>query len=299
MTLPAANPRLAYIGNNSTGTYAWTWLVYQAGDLHVAVLNPQSVLQVLTLGTDYSIQNPILQLDNYSGGNIVLSASGFFAFNNGVLPLGWAIIIRRAVSFDQDTTLSSQGLYDPMSVEGALDYLTMQTVQLQDAVAHCIQTPLDDYVAPSQNIGTAALRAGGYVLFDGNGNPYSTPATIPTVPAGGMIVNTGAPAVGLSNLGEFLANLVNQTLPLTSTDGVTYSWYSSYGIYAGTLASVIWPHTSTSTTPRIGTTCYQPELPPLYANIVTASGGALTMGQLVSGTAGLLLYDGTNWRVLV
>ena len=114
-----------------------------------------------------------------------------------------------------------------------------------------------------------------------------------------MIVNTGAPAVGLSNLGEFLANLVNQTLPLTSTDGVTYSWYSSYGIYAGTLASVIWPYTSTSTTPRIATTCYQPELPPLYANIVTKSGGALTMGQLVSGTAGLLLYDGTNWRVLV
>ena len=297
MTLPATNPRLAYVGNNTTGTYAWTWIVYQATDLHVAVLNPQSALTVLALGSDYSIQNPILQIDANSGGNIILSASGFFAFNNGVLPAGWAIIIRRAVVFDQTTTLDSQGLYDPAAVEGQLDYLTMQTLQLQDAVAHCLQTPLDDYVAPSQNIATAALRAGGYVLFDANGNVYSTPALIEGVPAGGTTY-LGIPAVTLSNLAEGLSDLVNQTLPLTSTDGATYSWSVNYGIYRGMLATVIWPYTSTTTTPVIKTTCYQAPSRIITNVVVNKDGTALTNGQLVAGTAAVLYYDGTYWRLM-
>lgn len=300
MTLPATNPRIAYVGNNTTGTYAWTWLVYQGSDLHVAALDPQQNVHVLAYGIDWNVQTPIMQENNANGGNIVLSGTGFFTFNNGILPGGWALIIRRSVVFDQDTELGPQGAFDPFSVESTLDYLTMQTIQLQDAVGHCLQTPLDDYQTVGQNIAAASQRAGGYVIFDAYGNVYSTPALIEGVPAGGATV-AGTPAVAASNLAEGVEDKLNALLQIQGTDGVTYTYSTLFGIYAGMLVSVIWPATNTVTNPVILFTIYPqtPNPPPALARaIVNKNGSALTIGQLVQGTMALLGYDGNQLRVM-
>ena len=67
------------------------------------------------------------------------------------------------------------------------------------------------------------------------------------------------------------------------------------------LATVIWPFTSTISGPGITTNAYY-QLPnpsqSLTNNIVNKDGSALTVGQLVAGTASLLFYDGAKWRVL-
>ncbi len=199
MSLPSTNPRIVYIGNNSTGTYPWTWLVYQAADLRVAVLSTDSppVLTDLTLGTDYNIQNPNLQLNNSNGGSIVLTSSGFFAFNNGILPAGYALTIRRAVTFQQSTQLTSQGLYDPASIEGALDFLAMQTIQLQDALNHVIQLPIDDTAIPAQKIPIASLRANTFAAFDGNGDVIASPGGVTLIAnTFGAEIFQGATAIG-------------------------------------------------------------------------------------------------------
>ena len=307
MALPSTIPRTAYLGNGATSVYGWgVWRLDSATDLHVAALAPPSnpaaapVLTVLQLGVDFVIQTPALQLYNDDGGNIVLTNTGFFSATGGNLPGGWALVLRRAVVFQQGAQVGSQGDYDPATVEAALDYLTMQTIQLQDAVAHTVQTPLDDFTTPNQNVGLASERAGGYLIFDGFGNPYTTPALISGVPAGGTTV-AGTPAVALGNLAEGLSDLVNQTLPLASTDGATYSWSVQYGIYAGMLATVIWPETNTVTAPQIASNIYyqEPSPPPILRQpIVNKNLSALTVGQLVQGTASILFYDGASWRVM-
>lgn len=306
MSLSSTIPRISALGNGATAVYPWAWLIDTDTDLHVAVLAPpvapatQGVLTILQIGVDFIIQNPALMVGNSNGGNIVLLGTGFLAPSGGFLPGGWGIVIRRAVTFGQPAVLNDQGSYDASSIEDALDYLAMQTLQLQDAVNHCIQTPLDDYSVPQQNIGLARTRAGGYVIFDAHGNPYSTPAVIQGVPAGGETV-TGIPAVAIENLAEGLSDLVNQTLGLTSTDGITYSWNVPYGIYAGMLATAIWPETSTVTNPVIASNIYYqlPNPPPILSqSIVNKDGSALTVGQLVAGTASLLFYDGAHWRVM-
>ena len=306
MALPATQARASFIGNGSTGWYPWTWLIDNASDLHVAVLappNPLGPLQypvTLQLGVDYNIQTPVLQVGSSAGGYIVLTGTGFFAFSGGILPGGWGIVLRRSVAFDQPAVLGNQGAFDPASIEDALDYLGMQTQQLLDLCAHAIQLPADDFAVAQQNVGLANQRANSYLAFDDNGNPYTTRSRIHDVPANGATV-AGVPAVDLSNLAEGLSDLVNQTLPLTSTNGIIYSWNSTYGIYAGMLATVIWPFTSTTTGPAITTNAYyQLPNPPqsLTNNIVNKDGSALTVGQLVAGTASLLFYDGTKWRIL-
>jgi hypothetical protein len=94
---------------------------------------------------------------------------------------------------------------------------------------------------------------------------------------------------------------VNQTLPLTSPNGSFYYWNCPYGIYAGMLATVIWPATNIVTTPAIVSNIYYQETPPptaLIQNIVNKDGSLVTIGQFVIGTASLLFYDGNNWRAL-
>ena len=312
--LPSTNPRITYMGNNSTGTYPWTWLVYQDTDLHIAVLSNASpqVLTVLALGTDYTIQNENLQIGNSNGGNIVLTSSGFFAFNNGVLPTGWVLVIRRAVVFEQDTTLNSQGLYDPASIEGTLDFLTMQTIQLQDAIAHCVQMPLDDASIPAQNVPVAATRAGQYSAFDGNGNPISIPG-----PLSGVVANTygGQIAQNATQLGAEIAQSANTAdilqymgiagllpfvpIQMSSTIGSTSNYvmeFSPFGpqkygaIQGGTIILFVCPITN------VGLTSFT--FGSNTMNVLTPAGAGLSNGALVEGSVYMLAAVDSTWVLL-
>ena len=215
MSLSSTIARSTAIGSGSVSTYPWTWLVNEDTDLHVAVLSPSAsppqVLTVLTLGTDYTIQSPI-QIGNANGGNIILTSTGFFSATSGDLPTGWGIVIRRSVVFGQPSVLGNQAGYDPSSVENAIDYIAMQTLQLQDALAHTVQTPLDDYATPTQGIPIASLRAGGTMAFDSSGNP--------TVIAG---------TVGTTGVSIFSATL----LALTSST----TWLEALGFVSGLVQS--------------------------------------------------------------
>jgi microcystin-dependent protein len=216
MSLSSTIARSTAIGSGSVSTYPWTWLVNEDTDLHVAVLSPSAsppqVLTVLTLGTDYTIQSPGIQIGNANGGNIVLTSTGFFSATSGDLPVNWAIVIRRAVVFGQPSVLGNQAGYNPASVESAIDYIAMQTLQLQDALAHTVQTPLDDYATPTQGIPIASLRAGGTMAFDSSGNP--------TVIAG---------TVGTTGVSIFSATL----LALTSST----TWLEALGFVSGLVQS--------------------------------------------------------------
>jgi hypothetical protein len=301
--LKSTVPRNTYIGTGTTGTFGWNWLIDEASDLHVAVLVPQTgvpsyILVVLTQGVDYVIQTPATQVGSDAGGNIVLTNTGYFAPSNGLLPSGYAIVIRRSVAFAQPDVFPNQGAYDPGEVESALDYLDMQIQQLQDQLGRTLQTPLDDYTAPGQNIGLAPVRALQFVCFDATGNVTTALAVSEFSPTD--IGPLGTPKVGLADLGNTAACYLNDLINLTSSDGITYTWTAPFSIYAGMLATCIWPYTSASVEPVIVTNfsfLINPD--PITNPIKQKSGAPLYGGQLQAGTAYLLLYDGSAWRVMV
>ncbi len=181
--LASTNARNVYTGDGATSNYGWNWLINQASDLRVAVLSNASpqVLTVLTLGVDFTIQTPATQVGNSGGGNIVLSATGFLAPTTGFLPTGWGLIIRRSVTFGQPGVLGDQEGSAASQIESMIDYLAMQTLQILDALGRTIQTPIDDYAAPNQNLPVASLRAGAVLGFDTNGNPALVSGTIPAI----------------------------------------------------------------------------------------------------------------------
>ena len=302
--LAAQTPRIAYPGTGSSGTFQWQWLITDASQLYVAGLIPTGntldpfTEQALVLGTDYNIQTPATQVGSSAGGYIVLTVGGWAAPWSGNLPLGYVIVIRRVVTFDQPSEFTNQGAYSPASVESALDYLGMQIQQLQDQMGRVIQTPLDDYQAPGQGIGLAPDRASQFVCFDTAGNVTTAGAVTTLTPDD--ITAKGTAGIGLGNMGNTTACYLNSLISLTSADGNSYAWTSGVNVYAGMLVTCTLNHNSVSTTPTITTNFSFGISPnPIVNTIVNKAGGALSGGQLVTGTAYLLLYDGTYWRVMV
>jgi hypothetical protein len=179
MSLSPTVPRSVYVGNGSTSSYPWTWLVNADTDLHVAVIDTATPpnITVLSEGTDYTIQTPAIQIGSDAGGYIALTATGFLAPTSGNLPTGWSLVIRRAVSFEQDASLGNEGALQPASIEAALDYLCMQTQQLQDAMLRTLQFSPEDSSIQTLAV-LAAARANGWLGFDSNGNPIVTAGTV-------------------------------------------------------------------------------------------------------------------------
>lgn len=234
MSVANTIPRSVALGTGLVNTYPWNWLVNLDPvtgnpELHVAVLDnasPQN-LTVLTYGTDWTIQYPGVQIGAGSGGNVVLSSTGFLAASGGNLPAGWAIVVRRSVTFAQPSQLGNQAGFAPAAIESALDYLAMQTLQLQDAVAHCVQTPIDDYATPSQNVSVASLRANQLLGFDASGNPIAV-----------QNVLTGVTATAFGNLLVQTANAAAAQTLLATTVGAglmaAVSQAAAMGVLGGT-----------------------------------------------------------------
>lgn len=165
MTVTSTTCRVPYVGTNSQSVYPFSFLVFQAADL---VVQTQATLTsppvTLTLGTDYTVAG----LNNSSGGTITLVA--------GNLPTGVFLSIFRNPAQVQDTQFNEQQSYNPLTVMGTIDDLTMMVLALQDQVTRCIKIdPLDTTTPtsgvpgpsyPSTTLPPMALTVGQYIYRD-------------------------------------------------------------------------------------------------------------------------------------
>ena len=319
MSIASTIARTTALGNGITSTYSWgAWQIDQESDLHVAVLSNASpqVLTTLTLNVDYVFVTPALSLENSNGGSIQLTNTGFLAPYSGNLPTGWGIVLRRAVTFGQPAVLSNQSGFQPASVEDMADYLSMQILQLQDAMAHVVQLPLDDYTVAAQNIGLASARASQFVAFDAYGNPISSPGPMNTsapstlgaelltaanstaaLAALGLTVGiTGGEllAAGSPQAAEIILGFVSQSSGANTVGGTqTYTGMAIGGNPSNGMV-MVWscPATNTQTTVELANTGYN------TYQIIHKSGGAVSAGDLVNGTFYLLAFDGSSWRIM-
>lgn len=138
MSLSSSTNRISYTGNGAVDTYAYTFRIFDQGDLLVTVRNTSNVETTLTIATDYSVTG----VGAAAGGNVVLvNSAQAWLDGDGDLLTGYVLTIRRVVDLVQDTDIRNQGDFYPETHEDTFDYLTMIDQQQQDEVDRSIKLP--------------------------------------------------------------------------------------------------------------------------------------------------------------
>lgn len=175
-----------FIGNGSTATFPFAFVVFKATDLAIFMLNvAEGVTSQLVLTTDYSVTLNADQ-DTSPGGSITLTA--------GNLAAGITLTITTAMAALQNVDLTNGGAFYPDVINGALDALTILVQQLQGQVSRCLQFGLADTVV-NPTLPPVTIRAGQVLSFDSvTGAPVSGNA--PVHPPGyGEVIATAAQTV--------------------------------------------------------------------------------------------------------
>lgn len=129
MTLSSSTNRNDYVGNNSTASYNYTFKIFNKNDLKVSQKDTNDVETLLTVDTDYTVNNA----GDVNGGTIVLTA--------GNLETGYTLTIRRVRDLIQETDIRNQGDFFPESHEDAFDHQIMIAQQQQDELDRSSKLP--------------------------------------------------------------------------------------------------------------------------------------------------------------
>ena len=138
MSIQTPYNSIAFVGNNLTNIYSFTYPVFQASDLVVTVLSPQGQSYLLSQGQDYTVGGLNPSGGMPSTGSITLVNNYQSWLTTGLTPgyllIGWTITITRVVQLIQSTSLRNQGNFFPMTIENMADYLMMAIQQVASEV---------------------------------------------------------------------------------------------------------------------------------------------------------------------
>lgn len=205
LTISTTSNTVVAQGNGLTLSFDFTFPVPLQSELFVYLTSPGAAPVLLVPGL-YSVTG----IGTANGGSVTYPLVG------SPIPTGTTLTIQRKVPYVQLTDLVNQSGFYPNVVENALDYLTMQTQQLAQALALSLNVPLESVLA-NLTLPTAAARANTLVGFDGNGNAIVLPVTA---------------SVGAGNLtseGPFVTG-VNFTPNVTTTLTLSKSYGSAANV---------------------------------------------------------------------
>jgi hypothetical protein len=115
----------------------------------------------------------ITGINNPGGGNVTYPLSGT------PIAAGVSITIQRDIPYEQPFDFPNQSAFYGTVVTAAYDWCVMQIQQLLTLLTYTLQFPITD-TTPPVTLPIASERAGGYLGFDGAGQP-----TIYGAPGGG------------------------------------------------------------------------------------------------------------------
>jgi hypothetical protein len=122
MTVSSTSPQVTYIGNGATTVFSWAWQgTSSSSQIRVTLVEIATLEETnLTEGVDYSVD---------------LGASEItYPLSGSPMSSSFMLKIRRELVVNQGTSFSSQGNFDPTSLEDALDYVTMLVQQVLNLV---------------------------------------------------------------------------------------------------------------------------------------------------------------------
>ena len=124
-----------YTTNGTAQTYAVTMPIYQFGDIAVYLINTTTGVTVqLVLNTDYTVSGTQDSIGQYETSVVTLSVTATANLPVVPAPTGYAIIILRSLSLQQNLSVPDNSSYYPAVLEPALDYIVMQGQMLQELI---------------------------------------------------------------------------------------------------------------------------------------------------------------------
>ena len=165
MTVTAQTPLNRYTANGATTVFAFSFLLLQAADLVVQVVDATGAVATKALGTDYTVSG------------LGVAAGGTVTFTTAPAN-GYGVIIFRASQIARSTDYQNNGDFLAATVNADFDrlWLTLQEVfSGGQAPASTVRAPIGE-VLPA--LPSAASRASTMLGFDSSGNPsVLVPAT--------------------------------------------------------------------------------------------------------------------------
>lgn len=171
MTISTSSNTTIAQGNGQTASFSFPFPVPLVSELFVYFTDATGV-QTLIASDLYSVSG----IGSPNGGAVTYPLSG------SPIATGTSLTIQRIVPYVQLTDLVNQSGYYANVVEAALDYLTMQTQQLNNDAIHSLQVPASE--GATGLLPAASVRALKPLIFDASGNatvgqqPYVEPATL-------------------------------------------------------------------------------------------------------------------------
>lgn len=136
MTLPATNRRAGpFAGDSDQTDFPFSFKIFAATDIAVAVVNFAGVETVLTYGTDYNVTVNSNQ-DSSPGGSVTYPLTG------SPLPAGSSLVVYGALPYDQPLDLPTGGNFSPLAIENEHDRTVMQIQQLREVTDRSLRVPV-------------------------------------------------------------------------------------------------------------------------------------------------------------
>lgn len=153
MTIPATTRKAGpFTGNGSTTAFPFTFKVFTTADIAVIKADVDGIESALTLDSDYSVTLNSDQ-DATPGGTVTYPISG------SPLPSTDKLSIKGDVDYEQGTDIPTGGDFNPVVLENALDSLSMQIQQVQEAVSRAAVVPITSATDAADLVADIALLA--------------------------------------------------------------------------------------------------------------------------------------------
>lgn len=177
MTLATTVSRTSYPGTGSTGPFAFPFRIQADSDLRVTTRSALGVETQLVLNVDYTVAG-------------TLNASGTVTLTNA-LAVGDTVVIRRARSLTQPTSIRNQGPYFAATHEDEFDRLVGQLQDLQDQIDRSVKLS-ETYDASTYNTKIPPGAVGQVLTWGVSGLTSSTIGSSGSVglPGGGRSVSS-------------------------------------------------------------------------------------------------------------
>ena len=156
MTVSSTTSKVSYSGNGSTTAFAVSFYFLAATDLKITLRKSDGTEVVKTYSSDYTVTGAGVT----SGGTVTM----------GTAPAsGETLVIQRNVPLTQLVDYQPNDPFPANTHEQALDKLTMEMQQLNEAVARSIKVSTTNTINSPEFAVDAATRANKVLGFDGSG----------------------------------------------------------------------------------------------------------------------------------
>ena len=157
MTVSSSTNKVSYSGNGSLTTFAYSFKIFDQGDLTVILRAANGTETVQTITTHYTVTG----VGSASGGNVVF----------GTAPAsGVTVVILREQPLTQGLDLVANDPFPAESLEEALDKLVFMTQKHEEELSRAINGSRTNVITNSEFTVSATDRANKLFSFDSSGN---------------------------------------------------------------------------------------------------------------------------------